>query len=150
MPKPSRLDARVKEAKLIKSLVAGKTMTQSGLDAGYGHGRNPETARTQAWSALQRPTVRVAYDKALAKAGLTIDGTAKVIVEATKANKLVTVGDAEVREVEDHPVRLRAVELAGRFRGHVESEAASAAAGAVMALGYFIARNREARGLPSL
>ena len=140
----------MREAKLIKGLVEGKTVATAAVDAGFKGSR--ETARVEAYRTLRKPHFLAAYDAALTKAGLSVDKVAKVIADAAKANKIIFAGD-EMLEVEDHPTRLKAVEVAGRFRGHVDSPAltaAAAAAGAVLSIGYFIAKGREERGLPPL
>lgn len=138
-----------RESKLIRGLVEGKTTTQAALEAGYGKGVNGNAAAGYACEILRKPNVKEAYDAALSKAGLTVDATARKLVEASEADKLQSFG-FKIKKVADWGTRLRAVELAGRFRGAIQSDAAEAAAGAVMALGFFIAKSRQMRGLPPI
>ena len=140
-----------REGKLIRGLVEGKKLTDAAVEAGYPGDR--DAACASASRALNRARVQAAYDLALDKAGLSIDKQAEIIVDATKATKLVTSG-FKTHEVKDHSIRLRANEQAGRFRGALSSDledvAGAAAAGAAMGVGFFVAKGRAARGLPPL
>jgi len=67
----------IKAKRLIRGLVAGKSMKRAALDAGYGN--TPNAARVSGWQALQKPTVQADFRAALEKAGLGFDAMAREI-----------------------------------------------------------------------
>lgn len=70
----------VKEAKLVKARAEGKSITEAGLEAGYGN--TPEAARVSAHRVLQKATVQQALEKAMEKLNLTPERALKPIDEA--------------------------------------------------------------------
>ena len=77
----------VKQRKLIKGVVAGKSITQAALDAGYGKGVNANSAKSQGSHELRNPNVSKAFDEALERAGLTMDSIASEIKAGLNAKK---------------------------------------------------------------
>lgn len=65
----------VKEQKLVKGVVEGKTITQSAKDAGYSE----KTAYSIGSEVLKKPEVQSRLQQALDKAGVTNGKIAKVI-----------------------------------------------------------------------
>lgn len=123
-PKPKRRNRSrtlsERERKLVRGVVAGKTVLKAAMDAGY----SPMTARKNAYSYLQRPLVKSALTDALERVGVTYERMIQPVADALNATKLVAKGretlDGKVTEyveVEDHAIRLaahdRAVALVG-------------------------------------
>jgi len=65
----------VKEAKLVKAKVQGKTHREAMEEAGYSLGENnpDKVARVNASKTLAKPHVKEALDKALVRHGITLD-----------------------------------------------------------------------------
>lgn len=144
--------AKMREAVLVRERLQGATILEAGRAAGFQGG--DLSVISSASRALGRPHVQEQYRKAMDKLGLSIEKSVGVMLDAHEATKIVPAGAFKTKTVKDHNTRLRAVELAGRFRGGLESEAAAAARGAaqgvVQGLGYFVMKGRADRGLPPL
>jgi len=72
----------VKQRKLIRGLVKGKTMMKAAQDAGFTG--KPETARVNGHKALQNDTVKKAFGEALDDAGLGMDSLAEEVSKGIK------------------------------------------------------------------
>ena len=70
----------VKEAKLVKGIVAGKTKQKAGIDAGYSG--KPETVSVTVSDVLKKTKVQDALQAALEKAGITPDIIVAPVAEA--------------------------------------------------------------------
>lgn len=116
--------SKKKEQAYLKARAKGENKTQAAKKARIG--------RTTAWRAEKDPRVRSEMAAALEKAGVTKEKIAKTVLAALDANKVISAnviaksGDGmadansmtkDFVEVEDHPTRLKASELAGKFRG---------------------------------
>ena len=120
--------------------------------AGYAPTGKDETARTEAHRDLAKPHVREALAAALDKAGCTIEATAKVVADAHKATEIRTYHDGEggiieSREYVDHRTRLRAGELAAKFRGALSDGGAQGGAPSLAVLINIVRREGETRGI---
>ena len=73
----------VKETKLVKGIVAGKSQTQAAIDAGY----SPRSAHEIASKTLKKVDVKEALDMALRKHGITLDTAIAPIGKALVAKK---------------------------------------------------------------
>jgi len=100
----------VRIKKLAKCLAKGQTMTQAALAAGFGNTKN--SARNEAYSALQNPCTKKALDKALESAGVGPDAIAKVLSDGLRAKK---------KDLADHDTRLKCAKLACELRGDLKS-----------------------------
>ena len=110
MSKPRKY-SEVRKSRFAKEVLAGKTFKQAAVDAGYKASRSEETGSELA----KTPEVKAILEKALDKAGVTVEKTARVVAKALDATKWV--GEEEsAHEVDDHPTQLKAVELSWRAR----------------------------------
>lgn len=128
-----------KQRGLIRALSEGKTVAEAAQEAGYSGSR--ETARVEAHRALQSPHVSEALEKALDRAGATLDASARVIAEAHKADDPKT-GKA------DHQTRLKASEL--NYKARRVFAPKDDGSGRVVGIGFFIAKGLRERGLEQL
>lgn len=76
----------VRVLKLIDGLVAGKPVAKAAKDANFGG--SPETARVEAYRALQKPHNQEALKKALEDAGLSLELMAKKIAHGIAKGKI--------------------------------------------------------------
>jgi phage terminase small subunit len=63
----------VKEAKLVKAKVKGKTHVEAAKEAGYLPNASDRTIQTEVYETLKKPHVKEALDRALVKHGITLD-----------------------------------------------------------------------------
>jgi len=121
-PRPARQrvsnPSPVKRRKFVKAILQGKTKYEAAVDAGY----SPASASVRATELTRNPEVQSEIERALDKAGATIEAQAKVVAEGFKATK--HIGENLI-EVADHMARLKAAELSGKFRKQIGSESAS-------------------------
>lgn len=121
----------VKQAQLVKGIVAGKTKKQAAVDAGYSE----RAAGSAASEALRIPKVQQAFERALKKAGLTDEKLAGVLKDGLEANRVVSARIVKSRptnmdeelaeanqntddfiEVPDHATRHKYLETAIKVR----------------------------------
>lgn len=106
-------------ARLVaQGLLAGKSDVAAVIDAGY----SPETARTQAYEIVRRPSVQSELTEALRARGLTPDKMAGVIAEAAEAKMIVynpDVGEGVLVDLPAHAIRLKAYDRWERAHGYV-------------------------------
>lgn len=115
---------KAKEKAYLKERAKGKSIRKAAAAAGV--------AKATAFRAEADPRIRSEMAIALEKAGATKEKIAATILAAMDANKVISAnviaksGDGmadansmtkDFVEVEDHPTRLKASELAGKFRG---------------------------------
>lgn len=108
----------IKEAKLVKGIVEGKTKRQAAIEA-YNT-KSPETASVVASNVLKKVNVQEALQEALEKAGLTPSKVVDVVKEGMEAQRLVIVGNGEEAMADlqpDHSIRLKAAGMAANFMG---------------------------------
>lgn len=112
----------VREAKLVKGVVQGKTKRQAAIDAGYTG--SPETVSVRASNVLKKDNVQEALQKALEKHDLTPDRIMAVVSDGMNATKVNIVRDpmggedsAFAEETPDHSIRLKAASMAAQFSG---------------------------------
>ncbi len=108
----------VKEAMLIKGVVAGKTKRQAAKDAGYAG--SDTVVSVTASQVLNKPNVKAAMQAALEQAGVTVEGVAVIIADGMKAERTVIsgVGDnAIIEKTPDHNVRIAAGKMAAKYLG---------------------------------
>lgn len=112
----------VREQRLVKGVVQGKSKRQAAIDAGY----SPKSANAIAHEALRKPTVQAAFQRALKKAGITEDKLAQVMREGLDAQKVISAvvvgADANEKtqdfiDVPDHPTRHKFLETAIKVKG---------------------------------
>lgn len=114
MPKKPKLT--VKETKLIKGVVAGKSQAQAAIAAGY----SPKAARVVASQTLSKPNVQEALHAALVKHGITLDQAIAPIGKALVATKILITGkdeDAFAEIVEDIDMQLKGSDRALKLMG---------------------------------
>ena len=140
---------QVRRAKLIKGLVAGQTVKEAAVAAGYPG--QPETARCEASKDLRKPEVQRALADALDRAGASIDSAARVIAAAQQAMDTKFFQHEgrvlDTRDVVDHVTRLRAAELnlkARRLLGGDEQAAGPINIAAIIAI---VRKSAAERGL---
>jgi len=113
-------DAIKRRARVMaKAVLAGKTETQAALEAGY----SPASAQNVG-AILENPLVKQTYCQILDAAGATDEACAKVIVDAMKAVRTVScisgkdanAGTVDFVDVDDHPTRLKAVDMIHKVR----------------------------------
>jgi DNA-binding CsgD family transcriptional regulator len=103
-------DLTLKERKLIKGIVAGKSQTQSAVDAGY----SVRSAAALATHTLKKVNVRNALLAAMQKAGIT---------DEALADKMREGMDAQTdKDRPDHAIRHRFLETALKVRGDFAPE----------------------------
>ena len=76
----------LKEKKLVKGIIAGKTRKQAAIEAGYA----PKCADSQASQVLSKPNVQSEFQKALEKAGVTTARLAEKISEGLDSKKVIS------------------------------------------------------------
>ena len=136
-----------RQLKLIRGVVAGKTIKVAALDAGYGG--SDESARVRASIDLHKDSVSLALHRALDRAGATLDKTAKVVADAMDAGRNAVDKFGEIVDLgPDHKTRLAAAELGGRFRHLLAPKVEDS--GTAMAIGFFLLKGRQERGLPPI
>lgn len=106
MPKPK---LTVKQAKLVKGVVQGKTKRQSAKDAGYSG--SPETLSVTASEVLKNPNVQEYLVEQLMKMDLAGPDLVAPVAKALKAKKIIFHGkdsnEAFAEEVEDIELQLK-------------------------------------------
>lgn len=126
---------------LVKNLLSGMSVAAAARAAGYA----ASTAGGSIYRCLRGQKLRQALAKAMDEAGITNQAIFGAIRDGLEGRETrffpftrrtmtghgkdrVTVLDQEIetREVINHETRLRAAELAGRFRGYLRPEAAPA------------------------
>lgn len=129
--RPFKKSLSVRQRKLIRGLVDGKTITQAGLDAGYGRGVNRTSAASCASSELKKPLIAAALEAALRRQGMTVDDSVKAVKDAHGAEKTEVSGHPATglteRKVPDHKVRLAAAEMNFRLNRLLDKEPADSA-----------------------
>lgn len=143
---------RAKRRKLIQAIVEGKSKLEAALAAGYTSPSGSEnTLRNSVYRELRQPGVREALARALDEAGCTIDASAEVIADAHRAKSVRSwcspTGEVTEREYVDHVTRLKAADLAGKFRG-VNSNEESPSGLNIGMLVQIVRKNAQDRGLP--
>ena len=108
----------IKERRLIRGVVAGKSQTQAAIDAGY----SPRSANEQASRALAKDNVRSSLERLMDREGLTERKLLQPIKDGVVATRVVGLalgGTDEMKELEvpDHAIRLKASEQAWKLRG---------------------------------
>lgn len=106
----------IKEAKLVKGIVAGKTKRQAAIDAGY----SPNTASEIAYETLNKPQLQALLHKELEKQGITLETVVKPVADGLKAEKVSIVGNGDSAMAEitpDHNVRLKSSQIASKWMG---------------------------------
>lgn len=110
-----------KQARYLKELPRTKSKKEAALKAGYSQ-QTAENAHQQIEIPIER-VAKTRMQEAFEAAGLNEAGIAKVIKEATEADHAVYIrkGIGPVTSVEtvfrpDHSTRVRAVDIAGKFR----------------------------------
>lgn len=110
----------IKEAKLVKAKVQGKTMAQAAKEAGYMPNASDETRRREAYNITQKPHVKAQLQKELAKQGITLEAIVKPIADGLKAEKVSIVGNGDQAMAEitpDHNVRIKSSQIASKWMG---------------------------------
>lgn len=130
-------------ARLIRGIAEGKTMTRAALDAGYGRGKNSESASSAASYVFRDPRMRAKLQEALDRAGATLDASARAIAKAHKADKTTHNGEM----IPDHAIRLNAAELNLRSRGILGQNSDAESQAPILNISLLIQAGLKARGL---
>ena len=105
----------VKERKLIKARIEGKTVTESAKIAGMG--------RTYASKSIERPQVKELFASLLDKAGLTDEKLASKIAQLAEAKETKFFANQGIildqREVEAIETQRKMTEFACKLKGHL-------------------------------
>lgn len=111
----------VKEAKLVKAKVEGKTHKEAYIEAGYSPSENERAMVSNTDKTLKKPHVKEAFEIAMAKANLTEDRLALKLSEGLDATKAVVMGkessDSFVDVQPDYAIRHKYLETALRVKG---------------------------------
>lgn len=112
----------IKEAKLVKAKVEGKTHAEAYEQAGYSLGKNnpDKVARVNASRVLAKPSVQEAFRAELKRQGITIEAVVKPIADGLKAEKVSIVGNGDQAMAEvtpDHTIRLKSSQMAQTLMG---------------------------------
>jgi len=122
----TKAQVRLRAKKIAAGLIAGKTAKDALLDAGYS-----QASAHNAAAILDNPLIKQTYCEILDAAGATDEACAKVIVDGMRAMRTVSCvsgkdagsGSVDFVDVEDHPVRLKAVDMVHKVRGrYVETK----------------------------
>lgn len=133
----------IRQRKLVKEVVSGKTLAAAAKDAGYSGTEG--SLRVEAHKTLKKPNVAAAMERALDAAGLTIPKTAQIVAEAAEADSVSLSKSGDIVNLgPDHRVRLDAAKTAAKWRGIGESEIDP---GAVMGVGFFVLKGLKDRGI---
>lgn len=116
----TKLALKMRAKTMIKAMLAGKNQTQAAIEAGY----SPSYAKNVG-EILENPVVKQTYCQILDAAGATDEACAKVVVDAMKAMRTISCvsgkdagsGSVDFVDVDDHPVRLKAVDMVHKVRG---------------------------------
>ena len=107
---------KVRAVKFSKAILDGKTQRDAAIEAGY----SPKSAESSGSQMAKSPDVQEILNRALDKAGATIDSSARVIAEAQRAKTVkhfAFMGKVKESKTHiDHPTRLHAAELNYRSR----------------------------------
>ena len=107
---------KIRVVKFAKAILAGKKQKDAAIDAGC----SPKSAESQGSQLASSPDVQAILNRALDKAGATIDASALVIAKAHKAKTVkhfAYLGRVvDTRSTEDAPTQLHAAELNLRAR----------------------------------
>jgi len=133
----------VRQHKIAKAMVMYPHESQRAIGARIGV-RQKDVAVEIAKPHVKADMAKM-MDRALDRAGATIDRSAKVIAEAHDAFKGSSTNDPAAVPIPDHKTRLRAAELNGKFRGLLKSN--EDMGGQVMGIGFFILKGLKERGL---
>lgn len=125
MPKlPSRKGGKLtaRQARYLKELPKANNKKEAAIRAGYSK-ETAENAKSQIDDHVGESRMR----EALERAGMTDDGIAKIIADAGKSRHPVYIRNGRGQDtststkfVADHSTRIRAAEVAGKFRGDFE------------------------------
>lgn len=143
---------KIRLVKFSKALIAGKTQKEAAIEAGY----SAKSADSFGSQLAKTPEVQAIVNRALDKAGATVDASARVIAEAHDAKTIkhfsymgrVLQSKTEV----DHPTRLHAAELNYKARKVLAPTASDGDPGQtvnLIALVAVIKQASEQRGLPT-
>lgn len=95
----------VKERKLVKGIVEGKTKTEAYIDAYDTKGHLP-TVQAEASRTASKPHIKEAIELALQKQDLTIERIVQPLVDGLSATKSNHLG--ELTPTPDHSIRMTA------------------------------------------
>jgi hypothetical protein len=96
----------LRETKLIKGIVEGKTKRQAAMDA--FNPSSPEVASTMASTTLKKANVQEALAAAFDRHGITIDKAVAPIAEGLRAEQEYYDKNGESHTRADHSIRLKA------------------------------------------
>lgn len=111
----SRLISKFRDKKIIMDIIAGKTQTQAGIDAGL----SPKSAPAQVVAIMKKPESQATFRELLNKACPDDYQTLKYkeIMEATKF-----VGEDMIL-MPDYPTQLRANDSVSKLKGYLDDKA---------------------------
>lgn len=106
----------VRQAKYLKALPTSKTKKEAAMKAGYTE-ETADNAKQKIEAMVGKSRMREAFEKA----GITDERIAKTVRQAMKAKKALVVHTGKdssmVHETPDYSTRIKAADLAGKFRG---------------------------------
>jgi len=104
----------VKEVRLLKALVEGKTMGEAGMIATGS--TTPQSGATQAGRMLKNVDLQQELAKAFERHSITIDAATRPIADGLQATRSIGFGEDSI-EVADHATRLKASGMAFNLMG---------------------------------
>ena len=139
---------RVKERKLLKGIIAGKTATQAAKDAGW----SDASAGVMASRKMAEPGMKAELQKMMDEAGLSRQAIIQKIREGADAKKVSYFAHEGVvkdqREDVDHVTRHRFLETARKVRGDMGEDENEKGSITVAVMVNLIAAEAQRRGLP--
>lgn len=124
----------VKQKKLLKGVMEGKSRKQAAISAGY----SPASAHSTATLTLNNSKVKTAFQNMLDKAGLTDDALAKKFQELVTAKETKFFQKdgvvVETRDVEAIETQRKTAEFVAKLKGHLVEKVEHTADDGLMAV----------------
>ena len=121
MEKPKKKKLTIKEAKLVKAKIQGKTHKEAYKEAGYSLSKSEHSNVSNTDKILNKPHVKEAFNKALEKANITEERLAIKLSEGLDATKAVVMGkestESFVDVQPDYAIRHKYLETALKVKG---------------------------------
>jgi hypothetical protein len=116
----TKAQVKLRAKKIAAGLIMGMTGGEAVRAAGYSM-----SGKANPGTILSNPLIKQTYCEILDAAGATDEACAKVIVDGMRAMRAVSCisgkdagsGSVDFVDVEDHPVRLKAVDMVHKVRG---------------------------------
>lgn len=116
---------RKRKLKFISEVIAGKTLTESAIAAGY----NPKNAQSQASQLLMQANSKESFATILGRSGITeqkLSDRISALLDAEQSH-FFNNGDSDIieRKSPAHETRRKTIELALKLLGHLKPDSAA-------------------------